>query len=69
RGRSSTWGDTPIPEKFQQTLRLGPRFSLEPFLRGAEKVALARNVSSRVPEDERVGAPQNASTSSSETRP
>ncbi|KAH7972399.1 hypothetical protein HPB52_011883 [Rhipicephalus sanguineus] len=46
-------GDTPIPERFQQTLRLGPRFNLEPSLRGAEKVALARNVSSRVPENER----------------
>ncbi|KAH8042702.1 hypothetical protein HPB51_025534 [Rhipicephalus microplus] len=46
-------GDTPIPEKVQQTLRLGPRFSLEPSLRGAEKVAFARNVSAHVPEDER----------------
>ncbi|KAH8034012.1 hypothetical protein HPB51_018523 [Rhipicephalus microplus] len=53
RGTFINLGDTPTPEKFQQTLRLRPRFSLELSLQGAEKVALARNVSASVPEDER----------------
>lgn len=45
--------DAAIPERHLETLKLGPKFCVEPRLSPVEKVASARNVSKLVTDDER----------------
>lgn len=52
-GRFLNLSDVSVPEKIQQVLQKGPKFSVEPTLRPEEKIATARTVSKLAKEEER----------------